>query len=428
MITVKIIIFFVALIFALVAGDKLKINAGIFAIAFAFIIGVTLAGYSVTNIISLFPTRVFYTLFIATMFYGFANENGTMTVFTKKLVYAFRNAQWAMPLVLFLIAFILSASGANLEAAVLMLSPIGFHLAMEMNFNVMLVPITIWAGGCAGNWVPWGSMTNTFASMYIELLGEETTTAAFNRMFITLVIILVVLVVVMFIIYKGYKSKGYAEVDNTQFSPVHKKTLAVLFTSLAIIVIPALIQLIAPNPVTSWMASNLSIQVVAAIASAVMALMKLADCGSIIKNRVPWNMIIMICGVSMLMGLITPLGITDAVSELLADGAIPVWLVVPALCALWALLSFFVSGMVLMPLLVSFSPALMALGISGATIITAAQAGGIVSSLSPYSAAGAMAISGCPDEQREKVSGRMVVLAVIFSIIVSLLAFTGIYS
>lgn len=428
MIAVKIIVFFLALIIALVAGDKLKINAGILSIAFAFLIGITLAGQSVTNIISMFPTRVFYTLFIATLFYGFANENGTMTVFTKKLVYAFRNAQWAMPLVLFLIAFILSASGANLEAAVLMLSPIGFSLAVEMNFNMLLVPITIWAGGCVGNWVPWGSMTNTFASMYYELLGQEETTAAFNQMFATVAIILAALVLVMFFIYKGYKAKGHASVDSAEFEPIHKKTLAVLFTSLAVIVLPALIQLIVPNPVTKWMSTYLTIQVVAALSAAVMALMRLADCGQVIKNRVPWNLIIMISGVSMLMGLITPLGITDAVSEVLAEGIIPLWLIVPALCVLWALLSFFVSGMVLMPLLVSFSPALMALGLSGATIVTAAQAGGILSSISPYSAAGAMAISGCPDEHRDSIAAKMIILAVIFSIVAALLGFTGIYS
>jgi di/tricarboxylate transporter len=247
-------------------------------------------------------------------------------------------------------------------------------------------------------------------------------------MFVTIAVILVLIVVIMFVVYKGYKASGHVNIEDVEVAPVNKKTLAVLFTSLVIIVIPALIQLLVPNPVTKWMASNLGIQTVAAISSALMAVMKLADCGSVIKNRVPWNMIIMICGVTMLMGLVTPLGITDALDNLLSGGIIPIWLVVPALTAIFALLSFFVSGMVLQPLLVSFAPALMGIGISGATIITASQAGGIVSSLSPYSAAGAMAILGCPEEDRIAVSSKMIRYAILCSIIVSLLAFTGIYS
>lgn len=428
MLAVNIIAFFAALVISVVCGEKLRINAGIFAIAFAFLIGVTLAGQSVSAIINLFPVRVFYNLLIATLFYGFANENGTMEILTKKLVYYFRNAQWSMPLVLFLIAFILSASGANLEASVMLLSPLGFSLAMEMSFNPFLVALGLWAGGCIGNWVPWGSMTNTFAAMFVDAMGADAAYAAFNRMLITVAGILVVIVVALFIIYKGYKAKGHVEINDVEMTPVHKKTLAIVFISLIVIVIPAFIQLIAPNPVTKWMSANLGIQSVAAISSAIMALLKLADCGSVIKNRVPWNMLVMICGVTMLMGLITPLGITDAASVFLSGGGLPAWLVVPALCAIFALLSFFVSGMVLMPLLVSFTPALMGIGISGATIITAAQAGSIVSSLSPYSAAGAMSMSGCPEKYRVEVSGKMIRYAILFSVIVSLLAFTGLYS
>lgn len=429
MLAFKIIVFFAALVFAVMAGEKLKINAGILAIACAFIIGVTLAGQSVSGIINLFPVRVFYNLLIATIFYGFANENGTMAVLTKKLVHFFRNAQWAMPLVLFLISFILSASGANLEAAVMLLSPIGFSLAFAMNFNPFLAALSLWAGGCAGNWVPWGSMTNTFMGLFIDsgAVSEEVIRSDFNRMFITSFVILLLFVVTMFLIYKGYKARGTVDAENVEMTPVQKKTLTILFISLIVIIVPALVQLLIPNPVTGWMAKNLNIQSVAALSAGLMALMKLADVNTVIRTRVPWGMLVMICGVTMLMGLMTPLGITDAVGAVLAGGAIPVWLIVPLLCALWALLSFFVSGMVLMPLLVSFAPALMAVGISSAAIVCAAQAGGIVSSLSPYSAAGAMAISGCPEEHRVEVSGKMIRYAIIASIVVSLLGFLGIY-
>lgn len=428
MLAVKIIVFFAALVISVVVGEKRKINAGLLAIPLAFLIGCTLGGQSVSAIINLFPVRVFYNLFIATTFYGFANENGTMKVLTRRLVYLFRNAQWSMPLVLFLISLILSASGANLEATVIMLSPVAFSLAAEMHFDPFLAALTLWAGGCAGNWVPWGSMTNAFAALFFDVLGEDAAYAAFNKMFITLLIILIIIVGVMFIAYKGYKANGHVDMDNVVMTSENKKTLSVLFISLAVLVIPALVQLIVPNPVTKWITAYLNIQTVAAISSAVMALMKLADTGSVIKNRVPWNMIIMISGVTMLMGLVNCLGITDALSQFLAGGSIPVLLVVPLLTAIFALLSFFVSGMVLQPLLVSFAPALIALGISGGTIITAAQAGGIVSSLSPYSAAGAMAISGCSEDDRLAVSGKMIRYAIVFSVIVSLLAFTGIYA
>lgn len=428
MTAIKIIVFFAALVISLILGDRLKINAGLLALAFAFVIGVTLGGMSVSAIINLFPVRVFYNLMIATLFYGFANENGTMELFTKRLVYLFRRAQWAMPLVLFVIAAVISASGANLEASVLLLSPIGFSLAMEMNFNPFLVAVGIWAGGCAGNWVPWSSFTNGFAGQFSGVVEDAAVTAAFNKMFVTVLILLVVIVLVMFFLYRGYRAHGSAEMKDVAFNPAQKKTLAILFISLIVIVVPSLVQLALPNSVTLWMSCNLSIQSVAAVSSALMALMKLADSGAVIKNRVPWSMLVMISGVTMLMGLVTPLGITDAVSAVLSGSSIPVSVVVAVVCALFALLSFFVSGVVLQPLIVSLCPVLMGLGLSVGTVVTAAQAGGILSSLSPYSAAGAMAISGCPEKYRVEVSRRMIIWAVVYSVAAALLGLAGIYN
>lgn len=428
MLTVKIIVFFAALVIAVVLGEKRKINAGITAIAFAFIIGILFSSLGVSGVIGLFPTRVFYNLFIATLFYGFANENGTMAILTKKLVYAFRKAQWSMPLVLFLIAFILSASGAAMEASVILLSPIGFSLALAMNFNPFLVAVGIWAGGCMGNWVPWASFYNMFASQCFDVMGQDLAYSAFNHSCVSLIIILTAIVLAFFFIYKGYKAKGEVDVANAEFTPVQKKTFWIMVVSLIVIVIPALIQLIVPNAVTKWMTANLGIQTVAAISAAVMAILGVADNGTVLRNRVPWSLLMMVCGVSMLMGLCTPLGITDAVSSFLANGGIPIWLVVPALTALLALLSFFVSGAVLQPLVVALSTPLMSLGISGITVIVAAQAGGVVSSLSPYSAAGAMAISGCPEELRLEVSSKMMRYAIILSVVVTLIAFTGAYA
>ena len=75
---VKLILFIVAILISVLGGKKLKINAGLIAIGFAFIFGVTITGLGVNGVVNLFSARLFVNMFLVTFFFGYATANGTI--------------------------------------------------------------------------------------------------------------------------------------------------------------------------------------------------------------------------------------------------------------------------------------------------------------------------------------------------------------
>ena len=72
-----VIIFAIAIILSIVLGEKLKINQGILAFGFSFIICILLGGMPAANVITKsFPSGLVFLLLITTFFYGFASSNG----------------------------------------------------------------------------------------------------------------------------------------------------------------------------------------------------------------------------------------------------------------------------------------------------------------------------------------------------------------
>ena len=91
---VKLILFIVAILISVLGGKKLKINAGLIAIGFAFIFGVTITGLGVNGVVNLFSARLFVNMFLVTFFFGYATANGTMLSITKYLFKNFKGAPW----------------------------------------------------------------------------------------------------------------------------------------------------------------------------------------------------------------------------------------------------------------------------------------------------------------------------------------------
>ena len=75
---VKLILFIVAILISVLGGKKLKINAGLIAIGFAFIFGVTITGLGVNGVVNLISPRRGVKLCLVTVLFGFATAHGTM--------------------------------------------------------------------------------------------------------------------------------------------------------------------------------------------------------------------------------------------------------------------------------------------------------------------------------------------------------------
>ena len=316
---VKLILFIVAILISVLGGKKLKINAGLIAIGFAFIFGVTITGLGVNGVVNLFSARLFVNMFLVTFFFGYATANGTMLSITKYLFKNFKGAPWLLPLLFFAIPFLMAFAGASTDSIILFLTPIAFAFIIEAKLPPVLASILLWAT-CAGSWAPWLTNYATFSSWFGESIGMEAAEAGFTKLFVVTCVINISFMLISYIVLGGWKVKTSMEIlgdEKIEITKEQKKTMYIILAVIAVLIIPTLIQLILPNPVTGWMKANLTIQVLSALGIIAMHLTKAADTNDVIKNQIPWGLIIMVCGMAMLMGEAGNLGVTETISALL---------------------------------------------------------------------------------------------------------------
>ena len=84
-------IFSLAAVFvAIVLNNKTKRNTGLYAIAFAYLIGCFGMGMKVSALTQLFSVKILFLLMSVSLFYGYAVDNGTLQVLASQIIYRFQ--------------------------------------------------------------------------------------------------------------------------------------------------------------------------------------------------------------------------------------------------------------------------------------------------------------------------------------------------
>ncbi|MGF3083184.1 SLC13 family permease, partial [Streptococcus pyogenes] len=76
-----------AIALAIGIGYRTKINIGLLAIAFSYLIATTLMGLSPKELLHFWPTSLFFTIFSVSLFYNVATTNGTLDVLAQHILY-----------------------------------------------------------------------------------------------------------------------------------------------------------------------------------------------------------------------------------------------------------------------------------------------------------------------------------------------------
>ena len=103
----------VIVVAVIILGTVTRTNIGLWAIFAAYVLGAFVLGMKPSLIISLWPTKLFLMLFAVTFFYSFATLNGSLEKLALHAVYVCRSIPWAIPIMLYLLGFILSGIGAG---------------------------------------------------------------------------------------------------------------------------------------------------------------------------------------------------------------------------------------------------------------------------------------------------------------------------
>jgi len=131
-----------------------SVNMGAVALVVAFVVGVFYFDRTAAEIAAGFPGNLLITLLGVTFLFGVARSNGTVDRIVGGAVGAVRGRVALVPWVFFLLAAIITGSGALSAATNAILVPIGLAFAHRYRINPLLVGLSIINGTNAGGFSP----------------------------------------------------------------------------------------------------------------------------------------------------------------------------------------------------------------------------------------------------------------------------------
>ncbi|WP_302221138.1 SLC13 family permease [uncultured Acidaminococcus sp.] len=294
------------LVLALVVaiGFIKKINIGFFSIGAAFLLGMA-GGVPVKAIVGGFSSSMFVTLVGVTFLFGMASANGTLDLFSKKVVALVGKRTYLIPILMFVLSAFISAIGPGHIAAGILMTTFAVYLAFELKINPMATALYAKLGANAGCASPL-SLTGILA----RNLSEPYGISGFGlHLFFTTLLSGFVFTLIVYLLYKGYKVSGDNPLklsDIPAFNREQKITMAAIaMAAIAVMVIFCI-------------GFKMDTGLFAFVAAAVLILLKCADEKQAIR-QIPWGTLMMICGVGVLVSVITKLGGVKLVSDFLAS-------------------------------------------------------------------------------------------------------------
>jgi len=401
-----------ALALAIIVSCVTTLNVGVLAVALAWIIGVYFGGIPVNTVMSGFPTQLFLTLTGMTLLFTAAQCNGTLDRLAHHAVRLCRGNRGVIPIMFFLLASGLASMGPGNIATAAIVAPMAMATAVRVRIPLFLMSIMVGNGANSGSlspFAPTGIIVNGLMARN-SLGGYELSTYLYNLGAHALVAF------GGYFLFGGLKlftagppveaagSKGPVETDPA-FEWRHWLTLAVI-----------------ASLILSVLFFSVNVGMGAFLASVVLVLTGAADDSEAIK-RMPWKVIVMVCGVTVLISLLERAQGIDLLVSLVARFSTKdtVTGIVAFLTGIISVYSS-TSGVVL-PAFLPMVPGLAEQlgGASALGIASAMNVGGHLVDVSPLSTIGALCIAGAPVEESRSLFNKLLAWGLSMSIVGSLL-------
>ena len=118
-----------ALVLAIIVSCVTSLNVGVLAIALAWIVGVYIGGMPVNTVMAGFPTPLFLTLAGVTLLFALAQCNGTLDRLAHHAVRICRGNRGVVPIMFFVLAAALASIGPGNIATAALLAPMAMATA-----------------------------------------------------------------------------------------------------------------------------------------------------------------------------------------------------------------------------------------------------------------------------------------------------------
>lgn len=406
-------------------GYKTKINIGFFTIAFAYLIGCFGMGLKPSEVIELWPVKIFFIILSVTLFYNFALANGALEKLASHLLYKCRKFPQFLPLAIFFAATIIAGLGAGFYTVLAFMAPITLLLCKKTNMNMIIGGMAANYGALAGaNFMT--SQSGIIFRSLMENTGISSQTAfSYSSGIFVLTLIIPIAVLGIYTLWNRKSNSIVIEDQKPEpFDKKQKQSIFLIILMMSIVLVFPTLHLVFPDVKTiSFLNSKIDIAFLAITFSLISLLMKLADEKKVIA-LVPWGTLIMICGVGMLIALGVKLGIITTLSEWLANN-VPVWVIPVLLCLISAIMSVFSSTLgVVAPTLFPIVPALaLTSGLNPLVLFICIVVGAQSTAISPFSSGGSLIMASAPaDIDKTKLFNQLLFKAIPVGVIAALIA------
>jgi Na+/H+ antiporter NhaD/arsenite permease-like protein len=368
-----------------ISAIRTDLNTGVLAVAMAYIVGVYFAGLSVAVVSTYLPEQLVLTLVGITLLFGMAQQNGTLDRLAGFAIRAARGKPALLPLIFFLLTFLLSAIGPGNIAAVALLAPIGMAVAVNSGVSPLVMAIMICTGANAGAFSP-VALTGIVNVGLMNQIGIDDASTTF-RIFFLVAAMQSVSALAAYFIFGGYRIpsrpvQGQA-VEDLQVQPLEARHIITLFAILALVI--------------GVIVFNVAVVVGAFALAGLLALFKIGDV-EVGLQHLPWGVISLVAGISVLVGLLETTGSLDLATQFIASysstGTVSAVLAFTA-----GLISIYSSSSgVVMPTFIPLLPGLIqALGGGNLTdMVVAVDVGSHLVDVSPLSTLGALCLAALP--------------------------------
>lgn len=289
----------------IVASFGTRLNVGILAVALAWPIATLAAGWTPTALLGTFPTSLFVTLLGVTLLFGLAQANGTMAALTQRVLQLAGGRAGFFPLLVFALSCGISTMGPGAIATLALLAPLAMAAGARVGVPALLTALMLGNGANAGNLSPFSAVGVIVADGMAKagLPGHEWAVWSANFAAHALA------GTGAWLLFGGPRlwrsdARDGAE-RNAPFERRHLLTLGIGALWVAGVVL-----------------LKLPLGVSAFAATAVLLLLGAGDDSATIK-QVPWSVLVMVSGVSMLIGVLEVTGGMELFTDLLARIASP---------------------------------------------------------------------------------------------------------
>lgn len=387
-----------AILLSIAVGYKTKINIGFFAIVFAYLIGAYGMGMSSSEVINLWPVKIFFIILSVTLFYNFAMANGALEKLAGHLLYTCRDFPALLPLAIFAAATIIAALGAGFYTVLAFMAPMTLLLCQKTGMSKVIGGMAVNYGALAGA----NFMTSQSGVIFRGLMegAGVAPSAAFTyatAMFVTTLVLPLIVVGGYVLMFRHKLSIRITPEKPAPFDTKQKQSLLLIISLMAILLLVPILHIALPDSHSiSYLNARIDIAFMAIIFSVISLLLRLADEKKVVAF-VPWGTLIMICGVGMLIEVAIKAGVIGVLSDWVST-TIPLWMIPLAMCVIGAIMSLFSSTLgVVTPALFPIVPAIaIATGHNPMILFVCIVVGAQASAISPFSSGGSLVLGSAP--------------------------------